>query len=267
MRRDGALEGGASPAEPRRSAWQRHDGAVDRAGDRCGLGNERARFMLALDDDHSEFAALRGDPLLGRGCRGLYGLRPLRSGTVAQALLRAGVRPAHLRPRRPADREARSCRHAAPPKSGLHPDRRAPSSSGSRPPGCALPRPGPARASALVRVCRAGDLERLHDVCSTRHRPAHVPRTRPRALVVRCRRPRRPGTVRPRKVGDLGTDKLVSALRGRWVEAPRPPSFVAPYGEWQRPRHVLPDGGLGRPRSGADRDGWRLPRQRAARAA
>ena len=53
-------------------------------------GAERLRWVLALDDDHSQFLArAREDPLLGRASRELRGLRPLRVPTVAHALLRA----------------------------------------------------------------------------------------------------------------------------------------------------------------------------------
>src|SRR6185312_3799838 len=53
-------------------------------------GAERLRWILALDDDHSDFLrAVRHDPLLGPASRALRGLRPVRVATVAQALLRA----------------------------------------------------------------------------------------------------------------------------------------------------------------------------------
>ena len=46
--------------------------------------------MLALDDDHTEFLRrFADDPLLGRASKHLRGLRPVRTATVAQALLRA----------------------------------------------------------------------------------------------------------------------------------------------------------------------------------
>ena len=48
------------------------------------------RFMLAVDDDHSEFLRrFADDPLVGRATRQLRGMRPLRTATVAHALLRA----------------------------------------------------------------------------------------------------------------------------------------------------------------------------------
>src|SRR5207244_9173564 len=65
------------------------DGTVRvRAKDEEGV--ERMRFVLALDDDHSEFLRrFRDDPLVGRATLHLRGLRPVRTATVAHALLRA----------------------------------------------------------------------------------------------------------------------------------------------------------------------------------
>ena len=53
-------------------------------------GVERLRFVLGLEDDHSEFLErFADDPVIGRATRVLKGLRPLRVATVAHALLRA----------------------------------------------------------------------------------------------------------------------------------------------------------------------------------
>ena len=70
-------------------AWQRSDGhVVLRAPDEERL--ELLRFVLALDADTTEFGRrFRHDPLLGPSLRHLHGLRPLRTPTVARALLRA----------------------------------------------------------------------------------------------------------------------------------------------------------------------------------
>ena len=70
-------------------AWQRPDGVVCvRAASEAGL--DHARFVLGLDDDHSEFLRrFADDPLLREPIRRLRGLRPLRTATVAHALLRA----------------------------------------------------------------------------------------------------------------------------------------------------------------------------------
>src|SRR5206468_7959569 len=51
---------------------------------------ERARFMLALDDDTTEFhRRFAHDPLVGPSARALVGWRPLRLATVAHSLVRA----------------------------------------------------------------------------------------------------------------------------------------------------------------------------------
>ena len=59
---------------------------------RSGVAAEKLRWVLALDDDHSEFLRrFRDDPLIGRATVHLRGLRPVRTATVAQALLRASA--------------------------------------------------------------------------------------------------------------------------------------------------------------------------------
>src|SRR5438132_14312941 len=65
------------------SARQLRDGTVAiRAENEEVL--ELMRFVLALDDDHSEFLRrFRSDPLLGRAVVLLKGLRPVRTATVA----------------------------------------------------------------------------------------------------------------------------------------------------------------------------------------
>ena len=106
-------------------AWQHPDGVVVvRAESEAGI--ERMRFVLGLDDDHSEFLErFAHDPVIGRATRVLKGLRPLRlrdrrarapasAGRAARHLAaregdRAGCDPAHvaasrLRPVRAAHR-------------------------------------------------------------------------------------------------------------------------------------------------------------------
>ena len=82
-----AVEGADGPELAQ--AWQRPDGLVVlRAASEQGL--EQLRFCLALDADHTEFLRRFGrDPLIGPTTRHLPGLRPVRTATVAQALLRA----------------------------------------------------------------------------------------------------------------------------------------------------------------------------------
>src|SRR5215218_4469363 len=79
----------AGPRLERVQAWQRVDGTiVVRAESDSGV--DHMRFVLGLDDDHSEFLRrFARDPLIGEATRRLRGLRPLRTATVAQSLLRA----------------------------------------------------------------------------------------------------------------------------------------------------------------------------------
>src|SRR4249919_2485469 len=82
-----ALDVGEGPQ--RVLAHQLPDGRVRIVAESSDVAN-RLRFCLALDDDHSEFLRrFRSDALIGRATSHLAGLRPLRVGTVAHALLRA----------------------------------------------------------------------------------------------------------------------------------------------------------------------------------
>ena len=80
---------GALPGGREARAWQHPDGrVVVRAPDEPSLAT--ARFMLALDDDTTEFhPRFARDPLLGAAARALVGYRPLRLATVTHAVLRA----------------------------------------------------------------------------------------------------------------------------------------------------------------------------------
>src|SRR5215208_1922049 len=70
-------------------AWQLPTGAIAVHAENDATV-ERLRFVLALEDDHSEFLRrFADDPLLGESVRQLRGLRPLRVPTIAGALLRA----------------------------------------------------------------------------------------------------------------------------------------------------------------------------------
>ncbi len=200
----------------RARAWQRPDGLVclEAASEE---GIDRMRFVLGLDDDHSEFLRrFADDPLIGRATRHLRGLRPLRTATVAHALLRAvagqlitasrareiertvvraATRRARRPPRRPHRGRARTlltCRAAEP--RARRPPRRHPDP--------ALPR----NRARDLQVARHGN-----------RREAARARTRPRSVVGRRRLPRgarplraRPGT-RPRareaRFGALGTPR------------------------------------------------------------
>jgi len=214
-------------------AWQQADGTVQlRAPHEAGI--DELRFVLALDDDHGEFLRrFSRDPLIGEATRRVRGLRPLRTPTVAQALLRA-VCGQLIQARRARSIERTVVKALMPPLTGtrLH-----------APPDCAtFARLAPTelrrlglgmrRGGALVRICRSLDLERLRslpgDACADR------------LLRERGLGPWSVGVVFLEGLGrydrglvaDLGLVKLLSALRGRWVEGWETAELLEPYGEW-----------------------------------
>jgi 3-methyladenine DNA glycosylase/8-oxoguanine DNA glycosylase len=214
-------------------AWQSPSGTVTLRGPVAA--SERLRWLLALDDDHSGFlASVRDDPLLARTARELRGLRPMRSGSVAQALLRA-LCGQLIEARRARQIERRVMKAAVPTGAGgLLPS-----------PTCAeLGRFSASelralglharRAAALVRICRTLELERLHTVptAAVVARLEREPCLGPWSLGVICLHGL--GRYDCGLVGDLGLIKLVRALRGgSRVEAAETAALLAPYGEWQ----------------------------------
>ena len=231
--RDGVLDAlvpGDRGAEHVR-AWQRRDGNVElRAASEGGL--ERLRFVLALDDDHSEFLRrFRADPLVGRAVVALRGLRQLRVATVEHALLRA-LCGQLIDWRRAKQIESRVIRTVGGRRQGL-----------SEPPTAAtLRRLAPAelrrlgvharRGATLARLCEHDDLERLR-AASTSAAVAWLRRQRglgPWSAGVVCLQ----GLGRHEfgLVGDLGLIKLASALEGREVGAEATERLLEPYGEW-----------------------------------
>jgi 3-methyladenine DNA glycosylase/8-oxoguanine DNA glycosylase len=206
-------------------AWQRPDGSlVLRAPDEEGL--ELLRFVLALDADHTEFVRrFRRDPLLGPSIRRLHGLRPLRLPTVAHAVLRAicGQLVEARRARAIERAVIRACGQPAPSREAI----------GALSP-AQLRRLGLAthRASALVRLCRTLDLERL--------RRLPIEAVESRLLRERGFGPWSLGVValhglgsyRHALVGDLSFVKLLSALEGRWVELDETAALFEPYEDW-----------------------------------
>jgi 3-methyladenine DNA glycosylase/8-oxoguanine DNA glycosylase len=203
--------------------------------------------MLALEDDHSEFLRrVDGDPLLGRASKHLRGLRPMRTATVAQSLLRAvcgqliDSKTARLLERRVT--RALHSRNA----SGL-----------CEPPTTAdfaavapfeLRRLGlhERRGAALVRLCRGLELERLHDQ-PTPTVVRRIERERglgPWSAGVVCLEGL--GRFEHGLVGDLGLVKLLRALRGREVEGWETAELLEPYGDWAGLASVYLLAGFGR---------------------
>ena len=229
---DGVLVAGLACGGAGR-AWQQADGVVQlRAPSTAGI--DELRFVLAVDDDHSEFLRrFARDPLIGEAVRRERGLRPLRTATVAQSLLRAMCGQL-IQASRARQIERTVIRALTPRLSGtkLH-----------APPDCeSLGRVSPAelrrlgvgmrRGASLVRICRSLDLERLRAL------PSEA--SAERLLRERGLGPWSVGVVFLEGLGrydrglvaDLGLVKLLSALRGRWVEGWETAELLEPYGEW-----------------------------------
>jgi DNA-3-methyladenine glycosylase II len=234
--RDGLLtcvfEAEGAPALAR--VWQGRDGALrvrlETGAPEAAL--ERLRFVLAVDDDHSEFLRrFRSDPLIGRATCRLRGLRPLRTATVTHSLLRALC--GQLISAREARRiEARLIRRYSDEHAGLSlPPQRwtfAPRSPAQ------LSGDGLAarKASALVRISRAWDLERLRGVATdvAVRRLVEERTLGPWSAGVICLEGL--GRFEHGLVGDLGLIKLCSRLLGRDATPEDTAELLAPYGEW-----------------------------------
>jgi 3-methyladenine DNA glycosylase/8-oxoguanine DNA glycosylase len=214
-------------------AWQQANGTVQlRAPSEAGI--EELRFVLALDDDHSEFLRrFARDPLIGAATRHVRGLRPLRTATVAQALLRA-VCGQLIQARRAREIERTVIRVVTPQLTGtrLHAPPTRECLAALAPAELRRLGAGMRRATAVVRLCRAVDLERLRSL------PGDAPAER--LLRERGVGPWSVGVVFLQGLGrydrglvaDLGLVKLCSALRGRWVEGWETAELLEPYGEW-----------------------------------
>ena len=191
------------------------------------------RWMLAVDDDHTEFLRrFRRDKMLRGPISQLAGMRVLRVGTVAHALLRA-LCGQLIESRRARAIERRIIRMLCETLDGLH-----------RPPDCAtLGRASPAelrahglharRGATLARLCRSLELERLKAVPSpvVAERLERERGIGPWSVGVICLEGL--GRREYGLVGDLGLVKLAIALRGRWVDAHETAELLEPYDEWQ----------------------------------
>jgi 3-methyladenine DNA glycosylase/8-oxoguanine DNA glycosylase len=227
-------------------AWQSPDGTVTIRAE-SATGADRVRWLLALDDDHSEFLVrVRHDAMLGRASRELRGLRPVRVPTVAQALLRAFCGQLIEAKRARSIERTIVRRLCAEGPEGL---RVAPTTrdlgdmAPSRLRALGL---HASRAAALVRLCRSFELERLHQ------QPTGVVAKRlererglgPWSVGVVCLEGL--GRMDYGLVGDLGLVKLLRALRGRPVEGWETAELLEPYGEWAGLASVYLLAGFGR---------------------
>lgn len=242
------------------SAVQLRDGSVlIRASSERAL--DEARFMLALDDDTSEFhRRFAHDPVLGPATRILRGLRPRRKSTVSHATLRAicGQLVQSSRALQIERAVIRSCREDPPTREAL-----------ARMSPAELTRCGLAggRAATLARLVRSIALESL--------------KTQPDTALARLRRERgigpwTVGVIALQGLGrydiglvaDLGLVKLMASRSGRWPDPEETAELLAPYGEWQGLASVFLLQGFKRGLvPGASGDRARLVRSRASRAA
>lgn len=219
-------------------AWQSRDGTVTIRSESMAAV-EKLRWVLALDDDHSEFLRrVADDPLLGRAAKHLRGLRPVRTATVAQALLRA-VCGQLIDSKTARSLERRVIRALQ----GRHPFVTVPATDLCEPPSTAalaavapfeLRRLGlhERRSAALVRLCRSLELERLQEL-PTEAVVRRLERERglgPWSAGVVCLEGL--GRFEHGLVGDLGLVKLLRALHGHPAEAWETAELLEPYDEW-----------------------------------
>ena len=227
-------------------AWQSPSGTVTIRAESAAAA-ERVRWLLALDDDHSDFLiSVRNDPLLGRASRELRGLRPVRVSTVAQSLLRAfcGQLIEAKRARRMEQTIIRTLCAAGPERLHVAPTTE---ELGSLAP-VQLRKLGlhARRGAALVRLCRSLDLERLHDQPTARivERLERERGIGPWSIGVVCLEGL--GRFDHGLVGDLGLIKLLRAMRGRPVEGWETAELLEPYGEFSGLASVYLLAGFGR---------------------
>jgi 3-methyladenine DNA glycosylase/8-oxoguanine DNA glycosylase len=230
--RDGVLTARYAGSTAR--AWQAPDGVVAIRSDSTEAA-EKLRWVLALDDDHSEFLRrFQDDPLLGRATIHLRGLRPVRTATVAQALLRA------LCGQLIDTKTARALERRV--IKALHPRAVAATGLCEPPQTSTLAAAAPfelrrlglheRRGAALVRVCRSLELERFHSLPTTAV-VRRIERERglgPWSAGVVCLEGL--GRWEHGLVGDLGLVKYLRAVRGREVETWETAELLEPYGEW-----------------------------------
>jgi 3-methyladenine DNA glycosylase/8-oxoguanine DNA glycosylase len=190
------------------------------------------RFLLALDVDHSPFLEMAvGDPLLRDVVSRRRGLRPMRTATVAQALLEAiagqliTAAEARRIERRITAQAGRTHRGLAMPPTAADLRRLSPAYLT----GLGL---APRRAAALARIVRTVDLDRLRDV-DTARAVARIQRERTMgpwsAGVIALSGL---GRFEQGPVGDLGLIRLCANLLGRAATEADTARLLAPYGDW-----------------------------------
>jgi len=191
----------------------------------CERAIDDARFMLALDDDTSEFHRLHArDPLIGPTVRRLRGMRTRRKATVTHAAIRAVSGQLIQASRALAIERAiiRACDADPPTRDALA------ALSPARLTGCGL---AASRAAALSRLARALDLEALRGRDDALVRLARERGVGPWTVGVIALQGL--GRYDAGLVDDLALVKLLASLRRRWPEPGETAEILAPYAEWQ----------------------------------
>ena len=206
------------------SAQQLPDGRVSvRAADELAV--DEARFMLALDDDTSEFhRRFARDPLLGPTVQRLRGMRTRRKATVTHSVIRA-VAGQLIQASRALEIERaiiRGCGEDPPTREALA------GISPARLTGYGL---AASRAATLTRLARGLDLEGLRnraDALVRLERERGVGRWTVGVVALQGL-----GRYDAGLVDDLGLVKLLASLRRRWPEPGETAELLDRYGEWQ----------------------------------
>jgi 3-methyladenine DNA glycosylase/8-oxoguanine DNA glycosylase len=223
LRVDGRVERGA--------ACQYPDGSLRLVAD-SEAAIEQLRFVLAIDDDHSEFLrSFRDDPMIGPATKRLAGMRQLRLATVEHALLRA-LCGQLIEARRARHLERRIVRAVMPAHGSLHAPPTAEALAAASPAELRALGLHARRGATLARVCGTLDLERLRGLPAATV-AARLGRERglgPWSVGVVALEGL--GRYDLGLVGDLGLVKLLAALRGRRVDGWETEELLAPYGEW-----------------------------------
>ena len=238
--RDGYLtlvyEAGSCPVVAR--AWQWRDGRIGARIEGAGSGSllrnavERLRFLLAVDDDHSEFLRrFKSDPLLADAIRRAPGLRPLRTATVTHALLKA-VCGQLIQAKAARLLENRLIRLACTERQGLRLPPTREKFAAFAPAELVGHGLAARKAGVLVRLSRETDLEKLRPAatCDAVSRIVRERGLGPWSAGMICLYGL--GRYEHGLVGDLGLVKLCAALLGRWADVDDTWDLLEPYGEW-----------------------------------
>ena len=229
MWRDGVLR--AAIGDEQALATQLRDGTVVVRGP-SEASVEQLRWMLAVDDDHTEFLRrFRNDKFLRGAIAHFPGKRVLRVGTVAHALLRA-LAGQLIESRRARAIEKAIIRKLSPKVGDLHAAPDCETLGSASPAQLRALGLHARRGATLIRLCRSVELERLKDVPSATV-SERLERERglgPWSVGVVCLEGL--GRREYGLVGDLGLVQLMIELEGRWVEGHETAALLEPYGEW-----------------------------------